>query len=146
LKSSAFALLQTLVARGFVADSGARLTRRYRLGMALAKLGDAAEMQSPLISVAMPVLQSVTDATGLTTRRVVPDGPFAVVIGRVRARVPCGSPATWVRRMDELGTAMRDASDQITMALGGPPSADRAKVILDAWPPTPRQQRPVPAP
>ena len=84
-KSSAFALLQTLVARGFAADSGTRLTRRYRLGLALAKLGDAAEIQSPLISVAMPVLQSVTDATGLTTRLVVPDGPYAVVTARVDA-------------------------------------------------------------
>jgi IclR family acetate operon transcriptional repressor len=84
-KSSAFALLQTLVARGFAADSGARLTRRYRLGMALAKLGDAAAVQSPLISLAMPVLHSVTDATGLTTRLVVPDGPFAVVTARVDA-------------------------------------------------------------
>ena len=84
-KSSAFALLQTLVARGFAADSGARLTRRYRLGMALAKLGDAAETQSPLISLALPVLQSVTDQTGLTTRLVVPDGPYAVVMARVDA-------------------------------------------------------------
>ena len=84
-KSSAFALLQTLVARGFAADSGARLTRRYRLGMVLAKLGDAAEIQSPLVSLATPILQSVTDATGLTSRLVVPDGPFAVVTARVDA-------------------------------------------------------------
>jgi len=46
-KSSAFALLQTLIARGFATDSGARQNRRYRLGMALAKLGDAAEAQAP---------------------------------------------------------------------------------------------------
>jgi IclR family transcriptional regulator, acetate operon repressor len=84
-KSSAFALLQTLVARGFVADTGTRLSRRYRLGMALAKLGDAAETQSPLISLALPVLQAVTDRTGLTTRLVVPDGPYAVVMARVDA-------------------------------------------------------------
>lgn len=84
-KSTAFALLQTLISRGYVADSGARLTRRYRLGMMLAKLGDAAVEQSPLVSVAMPVLQQVTDSTGLTTRLVVPDGPFAVVAGRVDA-------------------------------------------------------------
>ncbi len=84
-KSSAFALLQTLVARGFAADSGVRLTRRYRLGMVLAKLGDAAEIQSPLVSIAMPIMQSVTDETGLTTRLVVPDGPFAVVTARVDA-------------------------------------------------------------
>ncbi|HEX6520734.1 MAG TPA: IclR family transcriptional regulator [Streptosporangiaceae bacterium] len=84
-KSTAFALLHTLITRGYVADSGARLSRRYRLGMTLAKLGDAAAEQSPLVSVAMPVLQSVTDRTGLTTRLVVPDGPFAVVASRVDA-------------------------------------------------------------
>jgi IclR family acetate operon transcriptional repressor len=62
-KSSAFALLQTLIARGYVADSGTRLTRRYRLGMALARLGDAAEMQSPLISLARPVLRTASPST-----------------------------------------------------------------------------------
>jgi len=82
-KSSTFALLQTLIGRNVVAGSGIRLHRRYRLGMALAKLGDAAETQSPLISVAMPVLQAVTDDTGLTTRLVVPDGAFAIVTARV---------------------------------------------------------------
>ena len=82
-KSSTFALLQTLIGRNVVADSGIRLHRRYRLGMALAKLGDAAEAQSPLISVAMPVLHAVTGDTGLTTRLVVPDGAFAIVTARV---------------------------------------------------------------
>jgi IclR family acetate operon transcriptional repressor len=222
-KSSTFALLQTLIARGFVADSGARLTRRYRLGLALAKLGDAAEVQSPLISLAMPVMQSVTDATGLTTRLVTPDGPYAIVTARIDApgtvrfasylgqreyphctsagkallatlppgqaralAVGTGMPARTVRtitdpdallrdlelstvrgytiddeedaegvfcvgaavydrsggcvaavsgtglklnrptwRMDELGVAIREAADQITVALGGPPFAAR---------------------
>jgi len=222
-KSSAFALLQTLIARGFAADSGSRLTRRYRLGLALAKLGDAAEVQSPLISLAMPVMQSVTDATGLTTRLVVPDGPYAVVTARVDApgsvrfasylgqreyphctsagkallsalppeqaralAVQAGMPARTARsitdpdallrdlelsaargytiddeedaegvfcvgavildrngeraaaisgtglklnrptwRMDELGLTIREAADQITVALGGPPFAER---------------------
>jgi IclR family transcriptional regulator, acetate operon repressor len=84
-KSTAFALLQTLISRGFAADSGTRQNRRYRLGMALPKLGDAAAAQAPLVDVAMPILRSVTDATGLTTRLVVPDGPYAVVIARVDA-------------------------------------------------------------
>ncbi len=84
-KSTAFALLQTLLARGFAADSGARQNRRYRLGMALPKLGDAAAAQVPLVEVATPILRSVTEATGLTTRLVVPDGPYAVVIARVDA-------------------------------------------------------------
>jgi IclR family transcriptional regulator, acetate operon repressor len=227
-KSSAFALLQTLIARGFAADSGTRLTRRYRLGLALAKLGDAAEAQSPLITLARPVLQSVTDATGLTTRLVVPDGPYAVVTARVDApgsvrfasylgqreyphctsagkallatlppeqaralALESGMPSrtertmtdpdallrdlelsaargytiddeedcdgvfcvgaaifdrngegvaaisgtglklnrpTW--RMDELGLTLREAADQITVALGGPPFADRRATAL----------------
>ena len=84
-KSSAFALLHTLIGRGFATDSGTRQSRRYRLGMALAKLGDAAAAQAPLAGVATPVLRSLTDATGLTTRLVVPDGPYAVVIARVDA-------------------------------------------------------------
>jgi IclR family acetate operon transcriptional repressor len=68
-----------------VSDSGARLSRRYRLGIALAKLGDAAAEQSPLVSVATPVLQSVMEATNLTTRLCVPDGPYAIVVARIEA-------------------------------------------------------------
>jgi len=227
-KSSAFALLQTLIGRGFAADSGTRQNRRYRLGMALAKLGDAAEAQAPLVNVATPILRSLTNETGLTTRLVVPDGPYAVVIARVdapgsvrfashlgkreyphctsagkallaalppeRARalaMEAGMPArtsrtitdpaallrdlglaaargyaiddeedadgvfcvgaavhdragkcvaaisgtglklnrpTW--RMDELGLTIREAADQITVALGGPAFADRTP----GWP------------
>jgi IclR family transcriptional regulator, acetate operon repressor len=240
-KSSAFALLQTLIARGFAADSGTRLSRRYRLGMALAKLGDAAEVQSPLISLALPVLQALTDSTGLTTRLVVPDGPFAVVTARVDApgtvrfatylgkreyphctsagkallaalpreqaralAVEAGMPArtertitdpeallrdlevsaargytiddeedsegvfcvgaaifdrngervaaisgtglklnrpTW--RMDELGLTIREAADQITVALGGPSFADRQRTAppLLSRPPASRGDR-----
>ena len=33
----------------------------------------------------MPVLQSITDGTGLTARLVVPDGPYAVAVARVDA-------------------------------------------------------------
>ncbi len=84
-KSTAFALLYTLLARRYVSDSGTRLTRRYRLGMELAKLGDKAAEQSPLVSVTTPVLQAVTEKTRLTTRLVLPDGPYAVVVARVDA-------------------------------------------------------------
>lgn len=85
-KSTAFSLLHPLTARGYAAESGDRRSRRYRLGMSLAKLGDAAQQQSPLMSLAMPVLQSVTDSTGLTARLVVPDGPYAVGSRRPRPR------------------------------------------------------------
>jgi IclR family acetate operon transcriptional repressor len=224
-KSSAFVLLHTLAARGYAAESGSRLDRRYRLGMSLAMLGDAAEAQSPLVSMAMPVLQAVTDATGLTSRLVVPDGPYAVAVARVDApgtvrfasylgareyphctsagkallaalppdqarvlaaevglppRTPrtitdpdaltrdlevsaargyaiddeedcegvfCVGAAVYDRsgdcvaalsgtglklnrptwRVDELGVAIRDAADQLTLALGGPPFAERSR-------------------
>ena len=129
-KSSAFALLQTLIARGFVTDSGARLSRRYRLGMALAKLGDAAESQSPLISLAMPVMQSVTDATGLTTRLVTPDGPFAIVAARIDA------PGT-VRFASYLGQReyphCTSAGKALLTAL--PPEQARALAVEAGMPP-----------
>jgi IclR family transcriptional regulator, acetate operon repressor len=96
-KSTAFSLLYTLTARGYAAESGDRRSRRYRLGMTLAKLGDAAVQQSPLMSLAMPVLQKVTDSTGLTSRLVVLDGPYAVAVARVDA------PGT-VRFASYLGT------------------------------------------
>jgi IclR family transcriptional regulator, acetate operon repressor len=84
-KSSAFALLQTLISRGFAGDSGSRQARRYRLGVAVAKLGDAAAAQVPLVEVATPVLRLLTDTTGLTTRLLIPDGPYPVVVARVDA-------------------------------------------------------------
>jgi IclR family acetate operon transcriptional repressor len=128
-KSTAFALLQTLIGRGYVADSGTRLSRRYRLGMELAKLGDVAAEQSPLVSVAMPVLQSVTGETGLTTRLVVPDGPFAVVAGRVDA------PGT-VRFASYLGKReyphCTSAGKALLAAL--PPEAARAAAVQAGLP------------
>jgi len=129
-KSSAFALLQTLIARGFVSDSGARLSRRYRLGMALAKLGDAAEVQSPLISLAMPVMQAVTDATGLTTRLVVPDGGYAIVTARVDA------PGT-VRFASYLGKREYPHCTSAGKALLStlPPAQARALALESGMPP-----------
>lgn len=84
-KSTAFALLQTLLDRGFVADSGVAATRRYRLGMALARLGDRVVSQIALRDVAMPVLHELTDSTELTSRLAVLEEGWAVVIGRVDA-------------------------------------------------------------
>jgi IclR family acetate operon transcriptional repressor len=84
-KSSAYAILDTMLARGFVGDSGAGMRRRYRLGMALARLGDVVVSQIALRDVAMPVLRALTDETGLTSRVAVLDELYAVVIGRVDA-------------------------------------------------------------
>ncbi len=121
-KSTAFSLLYTLTARGYVAESGDRRSRRYRLGMSLAKLGDAAEHQSPLMSLAMPVLQSVTDATGLTSRLVVPDGPYAVAVARVDA------PGT-VRFASYLGTREFPHCTSAGKALLAALAPDRARSL-----------------
>jgi IclR family acetate operon transcriptional repressor len=133
-KSSAFALLHTLAARGYAAESGPRLDRRYRLGITLAKLGDAAEQQSPLVSMAMPVLHSVTDATGLTSRLVVSDGAYAVAVARVDA------PGT-VRFASYLGAReyphCTSAGKALLAAL--PPEHARALAVEAGLPPrTPR--------
>jgi IclR family transcriptional regulator, acetate operon repressor len=133
-KSSAFALAHTLAARGYATESGGRLDRTYRLGMALAKLGDAAERQSPLIVLAMPVLQSITDGTGLTARLIVPDGPYAVAVARV------DGPGT-VRFASYLGAReyphCTSAGKALLSAL--PPDRARALAVEAGLPPrTPR--------
>jgi len=84
-KSTAYAILQTLLMGGFVADAGSGMSRRYRLGMALARLGDVVVSQIALRDVAMPVMRDLTALTGLTSRVAVLDEPYAVVIGRVDA-------------------------------------------------------------
>ena len=61
------------------------MSRRYRLGMALARLGDVVVSQIALRDVAMPVLRDLTAATGLTSRVAVLDEAHAIVIGRVDA-------------------------------------------------------------
>lgn len=82
-KSTALALLRTLTARGFVAEVGAGRTRRYRLGLALARLGDEVLSEIGLLDVALPALRAMTDETGWTSRIGVLDEGFAVIIGRV---------------------------------------------------------------
>jgi IclR family acetate operon transcriptional repressor len=82
-KSSAFATLHTLQQRGLVADDGEGMNRRYRLGMALARLGDRARDQLSLRDVARPVLGDLTAATGMTSRLAVSESDHAVVIDQV---------------------------------------------------------------
>jgi IclR family acetate operon transcriptional repressor len=84
-KSSTFAILQTLLGYGFVADSGSGMSRHYRLGLALARLGDLVVSQIALRDVALPVLRTLTTVTGLTSRVAVLEAPHLVVIGRIDA-------------------------------------------------------------
>jgi IclR family transcriptional regulator, acetate operon repressor len=87
-RSTAFALLQTLIERGFVADVRLGGSRRYRLGLALVKLGDQVLAGDSLSQVATPVLQQLTQTTGFTSRLAVLDDGYAVAVARVDAPGP----------------------------------------------------------
>lgn len=82
-KSAAFGMLQTLRAYGLVSDDGEGMSRRYRLGMSLARLGDRARSQVSLRGVAHPVLRELTRATGMASRLAVPEDGHAVVVDQV---------------------------------------------------------------
>jgi len=84
-KSTAFTLLQTLLSRGFVADERLGGSRRYRLGLALVHLGDRAAANTGITQLALPMLQQLTQDTGLTSRLAVLDEGYAVAISRVDA-------------------------------------------------------------
>jgi len=84
-KSTAFALLQSLLTRNFVADVRLGGSRRYKLGLALVPLGDRAAAGVGISQLAMPLLQQLTSETGMTSRLAVLDDGYAVSISRVDA-------------------------------------------------------------
>jgi IclR family transcriptional regulator, acetate operon repressor len=84
-KSTAFSLLQTLIAHGFVADSRIGGSRQYRLGTVLIHLGDQAASNIAISQTAMPVLHQLMEATGMTARLAILDEGYAVAIARVDA-------------------------------------------------------------
>jgi IclR family transcriptional regulator, acetate operon repressor len=84
-KSTAFALLQTLLLRNFVTDVRLGGSRRYRLGLSLVYLGDRAAEDIGVSQVALPVLRELTELTGLTSRLAILDHGYAVAISRVDA-------------------------------------------------------------
>ena len=84
-KAATYAILQTLLAHGFVADTGSGASRRYRLGLSLVRLGDLAVANIALVDAALPVLRELTAELGLTSRVAILDDGYAVVVGRVDA-------------------------------------------------------------
>ena len=82
-KSTAFLLLQTLVARQFASDLREGTSRRYRLGPALAQLGHRVPLTLNIGQVADPILTALMRETGLTTRLAVSDAGYAVTISQV---------------------------------------------------------------
>jgi IclR family acetate operon transcriptional repressor len=124
-KSTAYAILQTMLGGGFVADVGARSTRRYRLGMALARLGDVVVSQITLRDVALPVLRDLARETGLTSRVAVLEEPYAVVIARVDA------PNSSVRFAANLGKREHLHCSAVGKAMLAMLDRDAARSILD---------------
>ncbi|MBK8157935.1 MAG: IclR family transcriptional regulator [Rhodospirillaceae bacterium] len=84
-KAATYAILQTFLSRSFISAIGEGPTKRYRLGMSLARLGDQAISNIALADIAMPVLRALTREVGLTSRVAVLDEGYAVVIGRADA-------------------------------------------------------------
>lgn len=96
-RSSAHAMLRTLEDHGLVAETEGP---RFVLGTALITLGDIAASQRPLAEAARPVLASLSQSTGLTTRLAVADHGFPVFVARVdgpgsvRFQTPLGGRET----------------------------------------------------
>jgi IclR family transcriptional regulator, acetate operon repressor len=82
-KSTALSLLRTLAGRGFVTLLDEGEGPRYRLGLALARLGDQVVAQTGLLEISLPVLRQLTAETGRTSRLGVLDDGYVVIIGRV---------------------------------------------------------------
>src|SRR3984893_1506078 len=119
-KSTAYSILQTLLTRGFVASSGTGMHRRYRLGMALARLGDVVVSPDVLPDVAMPEVRALTAETGLTSRVAILSEIYAVAIGRVDARQGVIRFAADLGRQEHLhssavGKAMLSLLDEETV-------------------------------
>jgi len=82
-KSNSFSILQTLIARGYVADEGGGTTRRYRLTPALAHLSDGVLGRESVTAIGQKILQALTALTGLTSRLAVLDDGYVVALLRV---------------------------------------------------------------
>ena len=82
-KSNAFSILHTLIARGYVADEGEGMTRRYRLTRALVELADGALGSDSVTTAGQKILESLSVHTSLTSRLAVLDDGYVVALLRV---------------------------------------------------------------
>lgn len=89
-KSAAFATLFTLADAGFVATAGDGVTKRYRLGPALIRLGAQARAQISLSDLARPYLLDLTRESHATSRLAVLESDNVVVIDQVTATAARG--------------------------------------------------------
>ncbi|MFT8675474.1 MAG: IclR family transcriptional regulator [Acetobacter sp.] len=96
-RATAFRLLHTLEAAGYVERNATR--RTFRLGNRVLKLGYAALSGRNLVEIATPVLEKLRDETGCTTHLVVLAGTDVVYIAR------CAGPE-WTGRTVTVGTRL----------------------------------------
>ena len=97
-KSNSFSILQTLIARGYVADEGEGMTRRYRPTPALAQLAAGVLGTDSITTAGQKVLESMTARTGLTSRLAVLDDGYVVALLRVDGPGPVQLSAYLGRR------------------------------------------------
>ncbi|WP_291048793.1 IclR family transcriptional regulator [Herbiconiux sp.] len=82
-KSAVFATLFTLESSTMIASAGSGMTRRYRLGPGLVRLGLRAGAQNSLRDVARPHLLELSRVVGATSRLAVFESDQAVVVDQV---------------------------------------------------------------
>ena len=123
-KAAVYALLQTLLARGFLSDVSEGANRRYRLGLSLTRLGDMALANIAIADAAMPELRKLTADLGMTSRLAILDDGYAVVVGRVDA------PGS-IRFDAALGRREMPHCSAVGKALLAEMPADDAQRILD---------------
>lgn len=84
-KSTAHRMLATMYGRGFV-EKDTR-TGRYRLGMRLYELGQAAADRSRIRRIALPLLEDLHHRTGQMVHMAVPDGADVLYLARLHTRL-----------------------------------------------------------
>lgn len=80
-KSTTFALLQTLLIGDYVAEVPPG--PRYRLGPAVLRLADSHARSLPLVEAVRPIMQSLTNTTGWTSRLAIAEHGYPVFVDRV---------------------------------------------------------------
>jgi DNA-binding IclR family transcriptional regulator len=92
-KSTLVRLLSTMRAHGIIQQNPK--TRRYRLGWALVRLGQAAERQFDLPLILHPFLEQLARATGETASLAVRTGEYAFYVDQVLSQnIIRGAPPT----------------------------------------------------
>src|SRR5215467_13425510 len=85
-RSSAHRYIATLAALGYLEQD--RPTRKYRLGPRVLDLGFSAINSMELRQIALPDLESLSDATGYTVNMAILDGLDIVYVERCRSARP----------------------------------------------------------